>query len=98
MADAVIIDDGGSTRIKHVLTGDGPTARWTTARRGRPAQAREDVHDDQRLVRRKLATASGRFDRKPIQITDIVVQSGNKQKVIGLWTGAKKLSHKTRIR
>jgi len=90
-ADAVIIDDGGSTRIKQLKgnVGDGKMddliSEKTDQAKGKFKSLRIVFFDSD-------GVAHGPIDRNLNANDRFEIQSGNQQKIVGLMNGAKKLS------
>jgi hypothetical protein len=91
MADAVIIDDGGSTRIKQ-LKGVDADGKMDDLISEKTDQAKGKF-DSLRIVFFDAdGVAHGPID-KPLNANDtFVIESGNLQKVVGVLNGVKKLS------
>ena len=91
MADAVIIDDGGSTRIKQ-LKGDDADGKMDDLISEKTDQAKGKF-DSLRIVFFDAdGVAHGPIDKVLNANDTFVIQSGNLQKTVGLLNGAKKLS------
>jgi hypothetical protein len=91
MADAVIIDDGGSTRIKQ-LKGNEADGKMDDLISEKTDQAKGTFATLRVVFFDADGNPHGPLDRNLNANDRIVIQSGNKQKVIGLLNGAKKLS------
>jgi hypothetical protein len=91
MADAVIVDDGGSTRIKQ-LKGDDADGKMDDLISEKTDQAKGQF-DSMRIVFFDAdGVAHGPIDKALNANDSFVIQSGNLQKTVGLLNGAKKLS------
>jgi hypothetical protein len=91
MADAVIVDDGGSTRIKQ-LKGDEADGKMDDLISEKTDQAKGTFTTLRVVFFDAAGNAHGPIDRALSANDRIVIQSGNQQKVVGLLNGAKKLS------
>jgi hypothetical protein len=90
-ADAVIIDDGGSTRIKQ-LKGDEADGKMDDLISEKTDQAKGTFSKLRVVFFDAAGGPHGPFDRTLGADDRIEIQSGNLQKVICLLNGAKKLS------
>ena len=91
MADAVIVDDGGSTRIKQ-LKGNEADGKMDDLISEKTDQAKGNFSALRVVFFDADGEPHGPIDRALNANDRIVVQSGNMQKVVGLLNGARKLS------
>jgi hypothetical protein len=91
MADAVIVDDGGSTRIKQ-LKGNDADGKMDDLISEKTDQAKGTFNSLRVVFFDAAGDPHGPIDRALNANDRVVIQSGNLQKVIGMLNGAKKLS------
>ena len=91
MADAVIVDDGGSTRIKQ-LKGNDADGKMDDLISEKTDQAKGTFDSLRVVFFDATGDPHGPIDRALNANDRIVIQSGNMQKVVGLVNGANKLS------
>jgi hypothetical protein len=90
-ADAVIIDDGGSTRIKQ-MKGDVADSKMDDLISEKTDQAKGKFKSLRIVFFDDNGEPHGPIDRTLNPSDRIEIQSGNQQRIIGLLNGAKKLS------
>lgn len=91
MADPVIFDDGGSTRIKQ-LKGNDADGKMDDLISEKTDQAKGTFNSLRVVFFDAAGEPHGPIDRALNANDRVVIQSGNLQKVVGLLNGARKLS------